>query len=133
MNLTEPRDGIFLARGFFKASECSTLVSQAEANGFEPAPIIVRGSERIASNVRNNARVVEDNEIRAEELWHRLKGVLPPFYQGLQAIGINERFRFYRYDPGEFFAGHTDGVFRRENGEQSLLTLMIYLNEGFEG
>ena len=26
-----------------------------------------------------------------------------------------------------------DGYFRRENGEQSMLTFMIYLNEEFEG
>ena len=48
-------------------------------------------------------------------------------------IGLNERFRFYRYDPGEQFAPHTDGCFRRDNGEESLLTFMIYLNEGCEG
>jgi hypothetical protein len=48
-------------------------------------------------------------------------------------IGLNERFRFYRYDPGERFAPHTDGCFRRNNGQESLLTIMIYLNEGCEG
>jgi prolyl 4-hydroxylase len=63
----------------------------------------------------------------------RLRAHLPPFVQGRQAIGLNERFRFYRYDPGERFAGHIDAPFRRANGEQSLLTLMIYLNADFDG
>ncbi|MBU7587533.1 MAG: 2OG-Fe(II) oxygenase [Nostoc sp. TH1S01] len=50
-----------------------------------------------------------------------------------QAVGLNERFRFYRYNPGQRFAIHHDGSYRRPNGEESLLTFMIYLNDGFEG
>ena len=52
---------------------------------------------------------------------------------GRQAWGLNERWRIYRYRPGQRFAGHVDGSFRRENGEKSLLTLLLYLNEEFEG
>ena len=46
---------------------------------------------------------------------------------------LNERFRFYRYDPGQKFALHFDGFFRRDNGEQSELTFMVYLNADFTG
>lgn len=52
---------------------------------------------------------------------------------GRRACGLNERFRFYRYDRGERFAPHYDGCFRRSDDEESLLTFMIYLNEGYEG
>jgi predicted 2-oxoglutarate/Fe(II)-dependent dioxygenase YbiX len=52
---------------------------------------------------------------------------------GWRAVGLNERFRFYRYDPGQRFAPHTDGCFRRDNGEQSQFTFLVYLNDGFEG
>lgn len=55
------------------------------------------------------------------------------FLEGRQAIGLNERFRFYRYDPGQQFATHMDGSFVRQNGERSLLTFMVYLNDAFEG
>jgi predicted 2-oxoglutarate/Fe(II)-dependent dioxygenase YbiX len=48
-------------------------------------------------------------------------------------VGLNERFRFYRYDPGERFAPHRDGAYHRDNGEDSLLTFMVYLSEGFTG
>ena len=47
--------------------------------------------------------------------------------------GLNERFRFYRYDVGQRFAPHTDGYFERTNGERSHFTFMVYLNDGFEG
>ena len=47
--------------------------------------------------------------------------------------GANERLRCYRYAPGQRFAPHHDGSFFRSDDERSLLTFMIYLNEGFEG
>lgn len=46
---------------------------------------------------------------------------------------LNERFRIYRYTEGQRFAWHRDGSFRRSTDEESYYTLMVYLNEGFEG
>ena len=46
---------------------------------------------------------------------------------------MNERFRCYRYEPGQRFAPHFDGAFVRDAHERSHLTLMVYLNEGFGG
>ena len=54
---------------------------------------------------------------------HRLVGDAGPPRRRL-----NERLRFYRYGPGQRFAPHTDGCHRRPNGEESLLTLMVYLS-----
>ena len=47
------------------------------------------------------------------------------------AVGLNERFRFYRYGAGEYFSWHYDGSYYRNDLERSLLTLMVYLDEGF--
>ena len=83
--------------------------------------------------VRNNSRVIFDDPELAQHFWERTASHLPRILSGRQAIGLNERFRFYRYVPGQQFAGHVDAPFRRANGESSLLTFMIYLNDGFEG
>ena len=83
-------------------------------------------------DIRNNTRVILDDVPRAAALWARVAHLVPPVERA-DAVGLNERFRFYRYDPGERFAPHTDGSFRRGNGEESLRTFMIYLNEGFAG
>jgi predicted 2-oxoglutarate/Fe(II)-dependent dioxygenase YbiX len=54
---------------------------------------------------------------------------LPERLEGtLRAVGANERLRCYRYLPGQYFAPHFDGHFRRDDGDESLLTLMVYLN-----
>jgi hypothetical protein len=46
---------------------------------------------------------------------------------------LNERFRYYRYGPGQKFDWHFDGPFTRENGDSSKLTFMVYLSDGFLG
>src|SRR5262249_14165874 len=40
---------------------------------------------------------------------------------------------FYRYDPGQRFAAHTDGYFERDTGERSQFTFVVYLNQDFQG
>ena len=46
---------------------------------------------------------------------------------------VNERFRFYKYEPGQRFKLHHDGCFARSDDEASFLTFMIYLNEPEDG
>jgi predicted 2-oxoglutarate/Fe(II)-dependent dioxygenase YbiX len=129
----ELADGVFTLTPFLHAAECAALIAQTERAGYEAATIATeRGAVR-DEDVRNNARFIMDDPARAAALWQSLREHVPPFLSGRQAIGVNERFRFYRYDPGERFAGHIDAPFRRANGEQSLLTFMVYLNADFDG
>jgi hypothetical protein len=41
----------------------------------------------------------------------------------------NLRLRFLKYNPGEYFAPHMDGMYMRENGERSFVTIQLYLNQ----
>ena len=50
-----------------------------------------------------------------------------------KVITCNERLRFLRYYKGEFFALHQDGMYMRNNGERSYVTVLIYLNDDFKG
>ena len=84
-------------------------------------------------DIRNNERVIVDDVDLAQSLFRTTRPLLPEEWYGWELVGLNERFRFYRYDPGQYFAPHTDGYFERDNGERSHLTFMIYLNGGFEG
>ena len=109
------------------------MIARAEELGFERATINTqRGAVRDEAT-RNNDRVVIDDETLARSLWLRLQDHLPKFVAGRQAIGLNERFRFYRYDLAQQFRGHVDAPYTRSNGEMSMLTFLIYLNDGFRG
>ena len=126
-------DGIYTISNLFTAEECQDLIAFTEGIGYEAAPITTSSGFVMRPDTRNNSRVILDDAQRAEALWQRVRAEVPQFLEGRQAIGLNERFRFYRYDPGERFAPHIDGPYRRGNGEESLLSFMVYLNGGFSG
>lgn len=124
---------ITTVRGALGADECAALIARAESVGFDAAPITTGFGFVMAPEVRNNTRVMVDEPATAADLWARFAGVLPPRFGTWRATGLNERLRFYRYEPGQRFRWHGDGAFEREDGERSLLTLMLYLNGDFEG
>jgi prolyl 4-hydroxylase len=124
---------IFVIHSFMTPDECAATIERSEATGYGDAPITTSQGFVMRKDIRNNERVIIDDVDLAERLFERAKPLLPAQWYGWELAGLNERFRFYRYDPGQYFAPHTDGYFERENGERSHLTFMVYLNDGFEG
>lgn len=124
---------IATAREALSPAECAALVARAEAVGFTDAPVTTATGFRMMPEVRNNTRVMLDDPALAAWLWDRLAALFPSRQGEWRAVGLNERLRFYRYEPGQRFAWHRDGAFARDEVEVSRLTLMLYLNGGFEG
>lgn len=136
---------VFLVREFLSAQVCEGLIEQAEAHGFGEAPVNTLLGPKMMKHVRNNERVMIDDEPKSLSLWDALSLHLPEPWQRLMfhrggvpahmaASGLNERLRFYRYQPGHRFRVHRDGHFVRPDGEEmSLLTALFFLNEDFEG
>jgi prolyl 4-hydroxylase len=113
--------------------ECDAWIDLVEGIGFESAPISTAFGFVHAPEVRNNTRVMLDDVERSNSLWTRVREHVPEKREGWRALGLNERFRFYRYEPGQYFRWHYDGAFERSPKERSMLTLMIYLNDGAVG
>jgi hypothetical protein len=126
-------DNLFVIHHFFSREECMCLIARSEALGYEEAPITTAGGFVMVKELRDNARVMLDDQNLAAELWVRARDFLPGRLDNWEVVGLNERFRFYRYDSEEKFAPHYDGYFQRDNGERSQLTFMVYLNEVTEG
>ncbi len=114
-------------------SECAGLIDRIESLNPAAAPVSTPRGMVMLPDVRNNTRVVFDDVPLAKLVFDRLAGAIPRTLCGMRAVGANERFRCYRYEPGQRFAPHYDGSFARSSTERSLLTLMVYLNEGFVG
>lgn len=131
--IIDERDHVVLFPGALSPAACADHIARAEAVGFDPAPITTRRGPRMAPEIRNNTRVMIDDTETAAELFSLLRPVLPAVVSGWHLCGLNERLRWYRYDRGERFNWHYDGSFARDRTERSRLTLMIYLNEGFDG
>ena len=124
---------IFTVRDFLSPDECAAHIAFAEDQGFDVAPITTGLGFVVNTDVRDNSRVMVDDAGLAEQLWDRVREFIPTPLFGWEAVGLNERFRYYRYDPGQKFRPHFDGSFERGHREKSLLTLMVYLNDGYVG
>jgi hypothetical protein len=126
-------NGVFTVAEFLSAAECDDLVALSESLGYDEAPLSTSLGAVMRKDIRSNDRVVLDNSERAANLWQRARDFVPHRYQGRNAVGLNERMRFYRYGPGQQFDWHRDGYFERQSGERSLITVLVYLNDKFFG
>lgn len=116
--------------------ECRALIDLSESVGYAPATIEGKLDGPQGFNVSqgryNDRSAVEDTAL-ADALWRRLHRRVPAQIDGRKVVGLNERLRFYRYEVGQKFSAHTDGYYLRGNSERSLLTMIIYLNDGYTG
>jgi prolyl 4-hydroxylase len=132
MHQLSARPFIATIDGLLSAAECEQWIAWAEGIGFHAAALVAQHGITWDDRVRNNERVMVDDAERAELLFARLPTTLPR-YRGWAAVGCNERIRVYRYGPGQRFRKHRDSHFKRPGGERSRLTLLVYLNEGYQG
>lgn len=133
MHFTKISDSIFTVSDFLSPEECDEYIQLTEQEGYDAAPITTAAGPVHCPHIRNNTRVMIDDVDRAEAIWRRAAGFVDEREESWKPIGLNERFRFYRYDVGQQFDWHLDGWYERPNGERSWLTFMIYLNADFGG
>eukprot|EP00546_Thalassionema_frauenfeldii_P018372 CAMPEP_0178897732 /NCGR_PEP_ID=MMETSP0786-20121207/1918_1 /TAXON_ID=186022 /ORGANISM="Thalassionema frauenfeldii, Strain CCMP 1798" /LENGTH=232 /DNA_ID=CAMNT_0020568331 /DNA_START=985 /DNA_END=1683 /DNA_ORIENTATION=- len=120
-------------------NECQAIIDRSETFGFKPALLNVGGGLEVYDpNARNSDRVIVDDPQFAAALYERLKEFLPQSVsEGNKkyfATGLNERMRILRYKKGHCFPSHSDGCYERPDGSEiSFFTIMVYLNESFEG
>lgn len=126
-------DSIFIIDHFLNDAECDALIAKSEEAGYEESTITTEKGQKRIESVRNNYRVLFSDIELAEELWEKIKEKAPAKIGNSEAIGLNELFRFYRYEPGQLFKKHIDESFIRNDTEASYFTFMIYLNDGYEG
>ena len=107
------------------ANTCLQLVREIEAA--KPA---------LATNnplFRNQDRVIRNDPALAAVLLERIRSSLPERIGALRLQRVNELLRLYRYKPGQRFEAHTDHWYQPDKRSISLLTVLVYLNEGFTG
>lgn len=121
-----------IVEDFFTLEECTELIQIGEEMGFQESLIKTKEGEVMDKSIRDNDRVVFDDPKLANELWEKIKSEIPDI-DDWKPYGLNERLRYYRYKDGQQFKPHVDGSFKRGEGDLSLITMLIYLNEEFEG
>uniref|UniRef100_A0A7S2A460 Prolyl 4-hydroxylase alpha subunit domain-containing protein n=1 Tax=Trieres chinensis TaxID=1514140 RepID=A0A7S2A460_TRICV len=136
----------FVLRGFLSSAECQFYIDHAEELGMEDCGY--------KHSIRRADRTSAASSLVAERLFQRARPFLEANIDLIAAAagrrvplgfsrnllgstwyptGLNETFRVCRYDAGGFFLPHHDGGFTRNRYDRSIKTLMIYLNDDFEG
>ena len=144
--------GAFLVKDLLQPWECRRIIDMAEKFGYDPDEAAT-GSAVEKNSVLAHACVWLADEQLTSELWQRAKKAgLPANCEG--AVGLNRRFRCYRYRPGSVYRPHIDGAWP-PSGETmgddvagaedgyiydasggavlSKFTFLIYLNQDFTG
>jgi hypothetical protein len=116
------------------AEECQAIIDITEAKGFVAASIYTdsKGREHF-SDTRKSSRCIVDSPEFVARLWTRIQHCVPKTWGTAQCVGLNERLRILRYDPGDEFKPHSDGSYTAPSGAISKITVLIYLNAGYEG
>ncbi len=134
--------GAFHLLNVLSVEECDRFVQISEALGYHgDAPVSL--SRSIRHN--NNFNWIVDESVDGP-IWDRCRGSFGVSdFDGQHPLGLNARFRFYRYLKGDFFNPHTDGAWpgsRVVDGQfmadaygdrLSQMTALIFLSDGYEG
>lgn len=124
----------FVLENVFTNEECNNLISLSEEAGYSTA-LIHSGDEAVpAPGYRDGERVMIDDKEFVKILQSRIQSFLPEKFENRRFLEINERLRFLCYSPGGQFKAHSDASYvRSDYTARTLITLQIYLNEGFDG
>ncbi|MCP4522496.1 MAG: oxidoreductase, 2OG-Fe(II) oxygenase [Cytophagales bacterium] len=133
MKLIQHSDKIWSIENFLTKEECNLLILFSEQKGYEEATVSLTSGAKMMKNIRNNYRFIYTDHDLAKEYWSRLQKFCPEYIEDNEAVGLNEQFRFYKYEPSQRFKRHIDGRFTRNESEESRVTFLIYLNDDFEG
>ena len=136
--------GAFQLLNVFTQQECEEFIKQTEELGYlEDAAVSLPRSVRHNDNI---TWVVDD--LTHDIIWDRCKDFMydnKEIFYGKNTLGLNKRFRFYKYSKGDFFKLHTDGswpgsrVVNKElitdfyKDRYSQMTFLILLSEDFQG
>jgi hypothetical protein len=135
--------GAFQLLDVLSSGECARLVALTESLGY-----LADAAVSLPRSIRHNhnATWVAD-DVTTDIIWRRCRARFRSGddFDGKKALGINSRFRFYRYAKGDYFAAHSDGSWpgsRVVDGELvsnafddrwSQLTLLLFLTEDYLG
>ncbi|KAG0297837.1 hypothetical protein BGZ98_000414 [Dissophora globulifera] len=140
--------GAFMLKDVLTRKECLQMICAAESVGFTPdVPVVGTAAESISVLAHNFFWMADDQLLG--HIFDRCKAHFPETRgDGHTPLGINSRWRVYRYVPGAIYRIHVDGQWPGsgldpKTGEYlydayggtrwSRLTFLVYLNDEFEG
>lgn len=125
---TEHPDGIFTIEHFFCPAECGEWIEKTEQLGYQTATIQTKTGRASRLDIRNNARLEWQDAELESSLFRRIEPYLPSIAYW-EPVGLDTRWRAYRYEPGQEFRRHRDQAEVRSETERTFYSFLIYLND----
>jgi hypothetical protein len=125
----------FTLENVLTADECKQLIDGSEQCGYTGALVNIGPNQDVLdTQYRKSSRFMIDDKEFVSKLWSRICDQIPVSFESYEVCGLNEHLRFLRCDSGDYFKRHCDECYLRpDSSELSLITIQIYLNEGFSG
>ncbi|MCG6200642.1 prolyl hydroxylase family protein [Psychromonas antarctica] len=136
--------GAFQLLNVLSIEECERLIEVSESMGY-----LADAAVSLPRDIRHNDSLTWVVDEQTDGIiWDRIKHLMSDdqdIFNGKLALGLNARFRFYRYRKGDYFKPHSDGSWpgsRVINNELvadafgdrfSQMTFLILLTEDFTG
>lgn len=112
--------------------QCDELIEKSKQLGFTPAKVQYYGEEVSIKSIRNNSRLELEDIVLANQLekilLEKMGKDFPYNFKYRDFKKLNDHFRIYAYEPGEYFKPHKDGHIKI-TGMESLITVLFYLND----
>ena len=133
MALAQQAPYIVVLRDVLSPQECQEHMDFVGRQELEPARVIhASGEEKYKPELRNHQLLVHENQGLADKLLERIRARAPELIEGARLDAINPSWRYFYYPQGAYFGPHTDIGWRDEQ-RLTRMTLLIYLNDDFEG
>jgi prolyl 4-hydroxylase len=124
--------------GLYTREECAAIA--ARGTEWLPGTVNRASGREVDTRVRDNLIAIVRDPQLAAELWGRIAPHVPRAMtsawdgprRAVEAVGLFEPLRIYRYEVGHRFGLHTDQSYLHGDA-RSLLTLLVYLDDDFEG
>jgi hypothetical protein len=127
----------------YSVDECAGVLRGAAGAEWLPATVNSHEGRVVDRTIRDSTTAVLDDAGLARQLFERIRPHVPPRMSvedpragarmTMAVTGIFLPLRIYRYEPGQHFGLHQDQSYAGADGSRSLLTLMVYLNDDFDG
>ena len=124
---------VFTVSDVLSPAECLSLIAASEERGYGKALIRTDLGMSDRPDLRNHARLIVDEADNAALLWSRIQPHVPATVNGRKVDGTDERLRYFRYDAGQQFKAHFDGINVGDDGRRNVYAYMVYLNDDFDG
>jgi prolyl 4-hydroxylase len=127
---------IFSINNFWDREMCESIILHAESTDTFPREETILIQKTLDDNIdsRNNFKLFLESQEIADIIYRHLKSSLGCIsIKSQQHCGVHSNLRVYKYIPGQEFKKHRDGGVTNSKKDESLYSLLIYLNDNFEG